>query len=254
MASTPEEVWQLLGELVQAQKETDRRLKELGEETDRHLKELSAETDRHLKELSAETDRKLQEFAQEADRRSQEADRRSQEVDRQLQELSNETKELGKQVKELGRQIGGLGAKFGSFTEGMAYPAMSRILQEQFGMDCVGPRVRRRYNGQEIEIDVLAYANGDRQAVYIVEVKSHPREESIEQMRRLLQRFPDFFPEHRDKALYGILAAVDVSASVREQFLAEGLYVARIDDEVFALDVPEEFQPRSWAASIAGSV
>ncbi|MGA1284202.1 MAG: DUF3782 domain-containing protein, partial [Prochlorothrix sp.] len=154
---------------------------------------------------------------------------------------------------ELGRQIGGLGAKFGSFTEGMAYPSMSRILQEQFGMDCVGPRVRRRHNGQEIEIDVLAYANGDRQAVYVVEVKSHPREESIEQMRRLLQRFPEFFPEHRDKALYGILAAVDLSAAVRDQFLAEGLYVARIEGEVFALDVPEGFQARSWAESIEAS-
>ena len=120
-------------------------------------------------------------------------------------------------------------------------------------MDCVGPRVRRRHNGQEIEIDVLAYANGDRQAVYVVEVKSHPREESIEQMRRLLQRFPEFFPEHRDKALYGILAAVDLSAAVRDQFLAEGLYVARIEGEVFALDVPEGFQARSWAESIEAS-
>ncbi|MEB3162379.1 MAG: hypothetical protein VKK80_04050 [Prochlorothrix sp.] len=288
MATTPEEVWQLLGELVQAQKETDRRLKELGEETDRRLKELGEETDRKFKEFaqeadrrSQETDRKFKEFAQEADRRSQEADRRSQEADRrsqetdrqlqetdrqlqetarqlretdrqlretdrQLRELDEQVKELGKQMKELGRQVGGLGAKFGSFTEGMAYPSMARILQEQFGMDCVGPRVRRRRNGQEIELDVLAYANSDRQAVYVVEVKSHPREESIEQMRRLLQRFPEFFPEHHDKALYGILAAVDVSAAVREQFLAEGLYVARIEDEVFALDVPEGFQARSW--------
>ena len=285
MATTPEEVWQLLGELVQAQKETDRRLKELGEETDRRLKELGEETDRKFKEFAQEADRR----SQEADRRSQEADRRSQETDRQLQEtdrqlqetdrqlqetarqlretdrqlretdrqlretdrqlqeLDEQVKELGKQMKELGRQVGGLGAKFGSFTEGMAYPSMARILQEQFGMDCVGPRVRRRRNGQEIELDVLAYANSDRQAVYVVEVKSHPREESIEQMRRLLQRFPEFFPEHHDKALYGILAAVDVSAAVREQFLAEGLYVARIEDEVFALDVPEGFQARSWA-------
>ncbi|MGA1602997.1 MAG: DUF3782 domain-containing protein, partial [Prochlorothrix sp.] len=187
-----------------------------------------------------ETDRKLREF-------SEAAAQRSRKIDRQLDQLSQQIKELGKQTKELGKQIGGLGAKFGSFTEGMAYPSMSRILQEQFGMECVGPRVRRRRNGQEIEIDVLAYANSDRQAVYVVEVKSHPREDSIEQMQRLLERFSEFFPEHRDKALYGILAAVDWSAAVRERFLANGLYVARIEDEVFALDVPEGFQSRSWA-------
>ncbi|MGA1263019.1 MAG: DUF3782 domain-containing protein [Prochlorothrix sp.] len=218
----------------------------MSEETDRKFKEFAAEADRRSQEAdrrSQETDRQLRE----TDRQLQETDRQLRETDRQLQETDRQVKELGKQIKELGRQIGGLGAKFGSFTEGMAYPSMARILQEQFGMDCVGPRVRRRRNGQEIEIDVLAYANSDRQAVYVVEVKSHPREESIEQMRRLLQRFPEFFPEHRDKALYGILAAVDVSAAVRDQFLAEGLYVARIEDEVFALDVPEGFQGRSWA-------
>ncbi|MEB3273651.1 MAG: DUF3782 domain-containing protein [Prochlorothrix sp.] len=207
MASTPEEVWQLLGELVQSQKETDRKIQALTQSAEQRNRE--------------------------AEQRNREAEQRSREVDRQL--------------KELGKQIGGLGAKFGSFTEGMAYPSMSRILQEQFGMECVGPRVRRKKNGQEMEIDVLAYANGDRQAVYVVEVKSHPREESVEQMRRLLQRFPEFFPEHSDKELYGILAAVDLSETVREKVLAEGLYVARIEDEVFALDVPEGFQARSWS-------
>jgi len=159
------------------------------------------------------------------------------ETDRQL-------KETQKQVRELGKQIGGLGKKFGSFTEGLALPSMDRILRERFDMETVSPRVRVRKDGEEIEIDVLAYANGDRKAVYVVEVKSHPREEAIDQMKRLLERFPQFFPEHRDKELYGILAAVDLSADLRQQILAEGLYVARIEEDVFALDVPEDFQPR----------
>jgi RecB family endonuclease NucS len=61
-----------------------------------------------------------------------------------------------------------------------------------------------------------------------------------------LHRFRDFFPEHRDKQLYGILAAVDLSASLREKALQEGLYVAHIHDEVFTLDIPEDFQPRAF--------
>ena len=102
------------------------------------------------------------------------------ETDRQL-------KETQKQVRELGKQIGGLGKKFGSFTEGLALPSMDRILRERFDMETVSPRVRVRKDGEEIEIDVLAYANGDRKAVYVVEVKSHPREEAIDQMKRLLE-------------------------------------------------------------------
>jgi hypothetical protein len=186
--TTPQEVWQLLGELVQAQKETDNKFRE---------------TDRQIKES-------------------------------------------GKQIKELGKQIGGLGKKFGSFTEGLALPSMETILRDRFGMEIISPSVRASKQGQHLEIDVLAYANGDINTAYIVEVKSDAREEAIDQLKTLLERFRTFFPEHHHKKLYGILAAVDLPFGERERILKEGLYVARIHDEVFEMDTPSEFQPKHW--------
>ncbi|MBE9239120.1 DUF3782 domain-containing protein, partial [Anabaena aphanizomenioides LEGE 00250] len=41
-------------------------------------------------------------------------------------------------------------------------------------------------------------------------------------------------------------AAVDMSAQLREKALQAGLYVARIQDEVFELDTPPSFHPRAW--------
>ncbi len=38
---------------------------------------------------------------------------------------------------------------------------METILQQRFGMTVVMPRVRAKRNGEHLEIDVLAYANGD---------------------------------------------------------------------------------------------
>ncbi len=182
--------------------------------------------------LFQETDRLLREKSQETDRRFQETDLQRQETDRHL--------------KELGKQIGGLGAKFGSFTESLALPSMEAILQQRFGMTVVTPRVRAKQNGEHLEIDVLAYANGDINAAVVVEVKSHPRQEAITQLKTTLRRFRDFFPEHQGKQLYGILAAVDWSNTVKAQAMAEGLYVARIHDEVFDLDVDQDFQPRAF--------
>ena len=124
MATTADDVWQLLAELTAAQKETDRQLKELGKQTDR-------------------------------------------------------------QLKELGKQIGGLGSKFGSFTEGLALPSMETILRQRFGMEVVSPSVRVSKEGQHIEIDVLAYTNGNLNTAYIVEVKSHAREDSITQLKSI---------------------------------------------------------------------
>ena len=217
MATTADDVWRLLAELTTAQKETDLQLKEVSQaqkETDRQQKE----TDRQLKELGKQTDRQLKELGKQTDR----------------------------QLKELGKQIGGLGAKFGSFTEGLALPSMEKILRQRFGMKVVSPSVRASEDGKHIEIDVLAYTNGNLNTAYIVEVKSHAREDSITQLKSILQRFRTFFPEHKDKQLYGILAAVDMSPELREKTLQEGFYVARIHDQVFELDTPENFQPQSY--------
>jgi hypothetical protein len=63
---------------------------------------------------------------------------------------------------------------------------------------------------------------------------------------RITTRFRTFFPEHKDKQLYGILAAVDMFPELREKTLEEGFYVARIHDQVFELDTPENFQPQSY--------
>ena len=199
MATTADDVWQLLAELATAQKETDRQLQE---------------TSREIKELN--------------------------------RELTQQLKEQGKQLKEQGKQIGGLGAKFGSFTEGLALPSMETILRERFGMEIISPSVRASKQGQHMEIDVLAYTNGNLDKAYIVEVKSHAREDSITQLKNILQRFRFFFPEHKDKQLYGILAAVDLSTELREKILQEGLYVARIHDQVFELDIPENFHPQIY--------
>lgn len=174
----------------------------------------------------------LAESQQETDRRMQETDRRMQETDRQ--------------IRELGKQIGGLGKKFGSFTEGLALPSMERILQERFGMEIIAPSIRVSKGEQHLEIDVLAYANSGINTAYVVEVKSHPREESIIQLKNLLHKFRTFFPEHRDKRLYGILAAVDWPEEIKQKTLSEGLYVASIHDEVFELETPVDFQPRIW--------
>ena len=192
MATTADDVWQLLAELTTSQSE---------------LTAAQKETDRQLKELGKQTDR---------------------------------------QLKELGKQIGGLGAKFGSFTEGLALPSMETILRQRFGMEVISPSVRVSKEGKHIEIDVLAYTNGDLNTAYIVEVKSHAREDSITQLKSILQRFRTFFPEHKNKQLYGILAAVDMSPELRQKTLQEGFYVARIHDQVFELDTPENFQPQSY--------
>ena len=161
-------------------------------------------------------------------------------------QLTESQKETDLQIKELGKQIGGLGNKFGSFTEGLALPSMQTILREQFGMEIISPSVRVKKSGENLEIDVLAYTNGDINKAMIVEVKSHVEEKSIAQLVKILEKFRTFFPEHQNKQVYGILAGVDMSEEMKNMAIEAGLYVAKIQDEVFQIDTPPSFEPRAW--------
>ncbi len=100
---------------------------------------------------------------------------------------------------------------------------------------------------------MLGLANGDVNAVVVVEVKSHLKDRDVEQTLRMLDRFTDFFPDHKGKKLYGLLAFVDGSEEAREQAVRAGLYTARIHDEVFDLIPENGFTPRDFSQASAAA-
>jgi hypothetical protein len=79
---------------------------------------------------------------------------------------------------------------------------MTKILREKFKMEVISPSVRVSKNGIDAEVDVLAYANSKINEVYVVEVKSHLREEAIYAHNTLMDNFRALFPEHADDAVW----------------------------------------------------
>jgi len=212
--------------------------------TDQELKDLVA----GLAVSQAETDRQQRE----TDRQLQETDRQLQETSRQMRESHAETarelQKLSRQAKETRREMGALANKFGSFTEGLAWPSLVRIFRERFGLNVVGPRAKAFHNGDTIELDAFAYSNSGTNLVVVAEVKSLLREEHLETMKKKLTLFPQFFPGHEKKRLYGLFAAVDVPEDLAKQVMREGFYLARAHDDTFELVTPDDFRPRSFLA------
>src|SRR5262245_8399596 len=218
-----------------------------------NVAKLQAETARQM----AETDRILKESAERADedrRKAGEERRKADEERRKIEaELADERRKTEEEqrktervIRQVNKQLGELGNKFGSFAEGMALPSMEKILYQQFKMDVVAPRAKARQNGQTLEIDVLAYDNGSRNEAYLVEVKSHPTPEGIEQMLKTLEQFPKFFGAHSHRTIYGVVAAVDIPDNLRAEVLKKGLYLARIYDGEFELLTPRGFKPATF--------
>lgn len=234
---TDKELKELVASLAIAQKKTDDQLNDLRTSV-QELRASQVETDRGIKELRAsqvETDRGINDL-----RTSIQELRASQaKTDRQIMKMS-------KKIDDLGEKFGGLGEKFGGFTEGMAFPSMEKILRQRFKMDVVSLNVKTRRNGASMELDVLAYSNSGLNEVYVVEVKSRLRERGIEQMQHILEHFFEFFPSYKGKKLYGILAVVDAPEDLVRQVQKQGIYLARIHDDLFELQVPENFVPQAY--------
>ncbi len=94
-------------------------------------------------------------------------------------------------------------------------------------------------NGNSFQFDAVGYTNGGANAACVVEVKSHLREEGLQQLKKHLRTFGDFFPEHKDKTLYGMLAAIDVNEDIEKRVLRQGIYLVKVEGDLCRLSKPE---------------
>lgn len=162
-------------------------------------------------------------------------------------ELRASQKETDRQIRRVDKQIGEIGNKFGYFTEGMALPSMEKLLKRKFGMTAVFPRAKFHRDGDTLEIDVLSYdPTGESDSAFVVEVKSNLTKESIDQILKTIDRLPKFNPDLAGRKLYGIVAAVYIPDDLRNVVLKKGLYLARISDDTFSLQVPAGFKPKAF--------
>ena len=155
-------------------------------------------------------------------------------------------KEMDKQIKQTQKQLGELGNKWGTFTEGMAIASIKKILFEKFNISVVSERFSRRMNGESIEMDAFGYENSTINTAVIVEIKSHLREEAVEQIERIMEDFPKFFPDHADKKLYGIIACVHAPESIKNLLRKKGIYLAVLHDDIFELHDFKNFTPKDF--------
>ncbi|MEB3120675.1 MAG: DUF3782 domain-containing protein [Snowella sp.] len=208
MTTTADDVWRLLAELTAAQKETERLLKEQ---------------------------------AQEADQRRKEADQRFKETERLLKEQGQET---DRQIREVNKKIGDLGGKWGRFVENMVAPACETIfLKRGIPVHQVSQRVKKRLDGNTLEIDVLVT---NENHVLIVEVKSSLGVNDIKELMEDLTEFRTFFPEYSQKQLYGAVAGIEIEEGADKYAYRQGLFVLAQAGETVSILNNSEFQPKNW--------
>ena len=184
---------------------------------------------------------------------SKECAEQSKKTDKVIKEVSEQIKELGKEVKEVvegtrrlriasenhGEQIGGLGNKLGGYTEAMAMPSIRGILDRRFDANFEGSLLVRNTNNQlDMEVDAWGVSRNGTGAAYIVEIKSKFHNDHIKQVWKLVKRFRANRSEYRRRAVYPILAVVDISEEGRATVWNAGIHLIEINDGVFQYAKP----------------
>lgn len=215
MATTADDVWRLLAELIESQKETDRKLLE----SDRRLQE----TERLLKEQSQETERLLLQQSIESDKRRKETDR---------------------QIQKVNEQIGKLGNRLGEFAEWQVRPACVRLFKERgIAVQEFHSQMSVQRGDDGIEIDLLVV---DTTEAIAIEVKSKLSQPDVDEHLERLAKFKHFFPRYQDVNLLGAMAGMVVPSDSARYAYRKGLFViAPSGDDVVILN-DSKFKPKVW--------
>lgn len=212
MATTADEVWQLLGELIQSQKETDRRFKESDrrfQETEQFLKEQSQQTERLLKEQSQKTDQQICTVNQ-----------------------------------QLNDQLGKLGNRLGEFVEWQVRPAAVRLFKERgIAVRELSADLSVQDGDEGIEIDLLV-VNGSE--AIAIEVKSKLTKADVDEHSERLDKFKRLLPRYQNLKILGAVAAMVTPSEVARYAYRQGLFViAQSGDDLVILN-DQKFKPKAW--------
>jgi hypothetical protein len=212
MATTADEVWQLLGELIQSQKETDRRF----QESDRRFQE----TEQFLKEQSQQTERLLKE--------------QSQKTDQQIRTVN----------QQLNEQLGKLGNRLGEFVEWQVRPAAVRLFKERgIAVRELSADLSVQDGDEGIEIDLLV-VNGSE--AIAIEVKSKLTKADVDEHLERLDKFKRLLPRYQNLKILGAVAAMITPSEVARYAYRQGLFViAQSGDDLVILN-DQKFKPKAW--------
>ena len=215
MTTNADDVWRLLAELAEAQKETERRF----QETERRFQE---------------SEQQFQETRQLLREQSQESDRRFRETERLIQQ----------QNQQLNKELGKLGNRLGEFVEWQVRPAVVQLFQQR-GIDVneFHGDLSVKRSGEALEIDLLV-VNSDE--AVLVEVKSKLSQNHIDEHLERLEKFKRLMPRYRDVKAMGAVAGMVVPEDVARYGYRRGFFVlAQSGDSVVILN-DDQFRPRQW--------
>ncbi len=184
------------------------------------LEEFIRSTQASLGLLSIEM-RKAEERSEREMKKFQEEMRKAEErSEREMREFKEEMREF---KRDMNKKWGELSNKMGTVVEDIVSPATRPLINRYFKCDPIflGIRIQKKIEDKREEFDVIAEC---KDKVFLIEVKITLRPPHIEQFKKKMERFREFFPEYKDKKLIPLLASLSIDENFVNMLSKEGIY------------------------------
>jgi len=255
--ATPEEIWAILRETAQRQKEHEERWnREIA------MREKESAKRREEAALRREEDAKRREenvklWEEEAKRREEWAEfRKGWEETKAMFDKSErqfaETKELfdrtDRKIEANNGEMGRLRNSFGEVIEHLVAPG----IEERFGNLGMNFDSGKATANMEIKEGGKVVAEADiwlenDQTILVVEVKAKVKIKDVSQHKKRLEKIRAMQNRYNDqRKIIGAIAGAVFGAEQRKLALDAGFFVIAQTGDTMKMDVPENFKPREW--------
>jgi len=151
-------------------------------------------------------------------------------LSKEMREFKNEMCEFKNEVRQdrkaMNKQWGELANKMGTLTEDIVVPAVRPAIKRYFNQELSDFMVKRKRkikaSGLEGEFDVIAVSEDK---IFVVEVKSSPDENYLNEFVKKMNRFVTLFPEYADKQLIPVFAGLRFDEDIVELASSRKVYV-----------------------------
>ena len=158
--------------------------------------------------------------------------------------MREQNQQVSKEIRDVNKQIGNLGGKWGRFVENMVAPACEILfLNRGIPVHQVSQRIKKRLEGKTLEIDVMVT---NEHHVLVVEVKSTLGVDDVKDLIKDLTQFHEFFPEYKQKQLYGAVAGIEIEEGADKYAYRQGLFVLAQSGETVRILNDLDFEPKAW--------
>jgi hypothetical protein len=185
----------------------------------------------------AMTDQELRELVASLAVKSDRLDAQQAKTDAQIANTNAQIAKTDEKLNRLSELYGGVSSNQGSAAEEFFFNTLNENpVVGGIKFDRVTPNVMPARKSKHAEFDIVM-VNGSSVAVVEVKYKVHPSD--IDKVAKNLKRYREFYPEHKNYALYGGIAGFSVPADAVKAAKEQGLFVLKRVGQVVKTDAKE---------------